>query len=357
MSEQVRKSNFELLRIVSILVITLSHISLTYGIENTNTFIRYCAQFFFIGGKLGVNCYVLITGYFMYNKRFDLKRILKLYLMVIFYTFILLIVGFIFIPETISFKGIIESLLPIITNHYWFITSYIGLICLTPFINKLVAVLDKKAHSMLIVVGLVLLTIIPTMTTFTPYNSDLLWFIFLYILAAFFRKYDGKIKRMLSHGYIFIITTGIMWCGSIIFSLLSNYISFFSEGINFLAGQYILTQLINSCSLFLWFEKKKIFSPKINFLAKYTLASYLIQSNYIMIPLRIGLCNNIFQNTSIYLYPIFSVLLAIVLFGVAVAIDHVRERLTDPINNKLYKYANHIVEKICSKIEPFIEEE
>ena len=63
-----RESNFELLRIVSMLFIVAAHFSLYNDFDGGmllgNQFIY---SFFRCGGKLGVFLFLLITGYFMIN--------------------------------------------------------------------------------------------------------------------------------------------------------------------------------------------------------------------------------------------------------------------------------------------------
>ena len=40
-------------------------------------------------GKTGINCFVLITGYFMCKSSFTWEKLLKLYLQILFYTIII----------------------------------------------------------------------------------------------------------------------------------------------------------------------------------------------------------------------------------------------------------------------------
>ena len=91
-----------------------------------------------------VNCFVLISGYFLINSKFKLKKVLNLYLVTIFYSILL------FIPHCIlygfSLSNFIKSCLPLLMGTYWFITTYVVLYLLSPFLNILIKNLSKKQY-------------------------------------------------------------------------------------------------------------------------------------------------------------------------------------------------------------------
>jgi hypothetical protein len=326
--KKTRASNFELLRILSILLITLHHISMTYGLNNENLYIRYWAQFFYIGGKVGVNCFVLISSYFMVEKKFKIESVLKLHHQMIFYGLTCLGIAWWFIPETITAKTIILSIFPVVFSHYWFVTTFIGLLLTVPFLNFFIGKIDYKQHLRILIVGLFLFSIIPTFTTQVPYNDNLSWFWYLYFVGSFFRKYDTRIKRQLSKFAVFAIMWGAIFSASVIMTILGRKISVLNEGINFFAGMYILPEFIASASLFLFFERFDFQSKLVNEIGKRTLASYLIQSNVAFIPFRIGLLNYLLGSGFLWLYPIISCIVSVIVLIIAVVVEKVRERLS-----------------------------
>ena len=325
--KDVRNSSFELLRIVAMLMILLHHFSMTYGLNSDVLYVRLWAQFFYVGGKVGVNCFVLISAYFMFERGFRIERLLRLHQQLLFYGVVCLLIGEIFIPDTITIGGILRSFFPVIFNHYWFITTFFGLLLLAPFLNILIVNMSFKMHSLIIIVGLFLFSIIPTFTIQTPFNDELSWFVFLYLLSAYCKKYDTILKRFLSKGWIFIVTWMLIYLASVTMTLLENQIPALAEGVNFFTGMYILPQVINSLALFLWFEKQTISSRMINKVGGHTVASYLIQSNYIFIPIRIALLESVMRMTSTLLYPVLLVLISLALFIGSFVIDWFREYL------------------------------
>ncbi|MBD9749138.1 hypothetical protein IGK89_000820 [Enterococcus sp. DIV0007] len=74
-----RKSNFELLRILCIVLIVAGHYSY-WGFDRNYsdlTLNRVWLELLLIGRRVAVNCFVLITGFFMCNSDFNYSKVLK----------------------------------------------------------------------------------------------------------------------------------------------------------------------------------------------------------------------------------------------------------------------------------------
>ena len=72
MLQKERNSSFELLRLISMLLIVMHHYSLHGGFDYMSTLsLRlYFIQCLNMGGKLGVNLFILISGYFLCKSNF-----------------------------------------------------------------------------------------------------------------------------------------------------------------------------------------------------------------------------------------------------------------------------------------------
>ena len=76
----VRSSNIELFRILSMLMIVAHHYVVNSGLmscidaQNVLHFQDYFLLLFGWGGKTGINCFVLITGYFMCTSAITKKK-------------------------------------------------------------------------------------------------------------------------------------------------------------------------------------------------------------------------------------------------------------------------------------------
>lgn len=89
-----RNTNIELYRIVVMFLIVAHHYLVNSGliqvIEN-EPLIGKSAFFYVFGmwGKTGINCFVLITGYFMCRSNITLRKFLKLFLQIEFYNIVI----------------------------------------------------------------------------------------------------------------------------------------------------------------------------------------------------------------------------------------------------------------------------
>lgn len=89
-----RNSNIELLRIIAMLMIVAHHyvtdsLPSYYLSDGPN---KWLSELLYSYGKTGVNIFVLITGYYMVNMSFSIKRPLKIIGQVWFYSAMTLLV-------------------------------------------------------------------------------------------------------------------------------------------------------------------------------------------------------------------------------------------------------------------------
>lgn len=85
-----RNSNLELYRIIVMLLIVAHHSVFHSGVMEEMAQNPLCAKslfFYVLGmwGRTGIDCFVLITGYFMCKSHITIQKYLKLLLEVIFY--------------------------------------------------------------------------------------------------------------------------------------------------------------------------------------------------------------------------------------------------------------------------------
>lgn len=141
-----RKLNFELLRIVSMFLIVIYHYSDWGGLiqvgDDLST--KLIGDFLNIGGKLGVNIFVLISGYFLIDSKFKIKKLIKVIFEVWLYSVGIALVCMLLKIGDLSQDTIVKSFLPIMNNMYWFATAYVVMYVLSPFINKFIRMYWKR---------------------------------------------------------------------------------------------------------------------------------------------------------------------------------------------------------------------
>lgn len=145
---------------------------------------------------VAVNAYVLLSGYFLVETAFRVKRLLSLILQILFYSclipVILIFAGKLPLSE-LTLYDIWQCIFPIQMKQYWFMSAYVLMFLLTPVLNAAVHAIKKE--QLQAVIFLLLIpeslgkTIIPARLTLDNEGYDALWFILVYLIAAYIRLY------------------------------------------------------------------------------------------------------------------------------------------------------------------------
>ena len=305
-TKKERNSNLELLRIIAMLFIVASHFAVhgfgslgsfnevNFIIANSNNYLIY---FLVIFGKIGVNVFVIISAYFMINSKFTFKKLLRLGGEVYFYSIMFLIIfsTVLFPAIPIGLGDVLISILPISKSNYGFITYYIVLMLLSPFLNKFIKELSRGTFLKLLLLLIFIWSIYPTFFGTTFGYSQISWFIVLYLIGSFINLHLDMDKINYKKLLIVLIASfALTYLASAIFGnlwLLFDITNSFSVEITFTTiYTYFTTEnkfliLAISVVLFLIFLKRKEFSNKyINYIAGSALGVYLIHDNVFVRP-------------------------------------------------------------------------
>ena len=190
-----RNSAIELLRILAMGMIVLSHICCHSGYDATYSILsvnRLFVQFGYLG-NLGVALFLMISGYF--QSSFRVRSLSRLLSQVWFYSVALFLVCRFGFGYTYTKEMLWQVFLPTIYNEYWFFTAYVVFFLLTPFVNAMIRALTREQmRTMLVVMGL-LWVLIPTVTEQQLYAAELPQFLLYYLLGAYLRLYPDNRMR------------------------------------------------------------------------------------------------------------------------------------------------------------------
>ncbi|MBQ7410432.1 MAG: acyltransferase family protein [Clostridia bacterium] len=279
--ENQRKSNFELLRIFAMVLIILHHYALHGGLIYINRFVvnKYIGTVCLIGGKLAVNLFVLISGYFLIESKLKVKKVLKLIVQVYCYSVPIFIIYVLFngMPSSDIIK---LTVFPFTSKSYWFILPYICVYVLSPFINVFVKGISKKQLLILIGILIFMMSGIGFVFSDTGLMSNLSWFVLLYMLGAYIRLYDFErvssksIKIFSVIGYVAFM---IIACG---ITFMSQYNSSIFRILNKISSMNSIIVLIESVLIFGAFKNLEIKNNKvINVLGKSSIGVYLLHDS------------------------------------------------------------------------------
>lgn len=194
-----RDVHLDLLRLASMFMIVFLHsIDHSGVIENitkhggvySSIYVYFCYALV----QICVNCYVLLSGYFLVTSRFKLHKLIFLWIEVVFYALLFKLVFMLFGGTPFSLASLISCFVPILTGRYWFITIYFGMYLISPFLNMAIRAMNKYQHAVL---NLVLCLLFSVWSSLHPsikgMNSGggwgLAWFVVLYFVGAWLRLY------------------------------------------------------------------------------------------------------------------------------------------------------------------------
>lgn len=189
-----RNSNIELYRIIVMLLIVMHHYVVNSGLldEMFKTPLAPESIFLYLfgmWGKTGIDCFVLITGYFMCKSSISLRKFVKLLLQIELYN---ILFGCIFLYTghiSLSVSSLIQIVNPIPSVNTGFTSCFLLFYLFIPFLNILLNNLSKSQHLLLVILCLGIYTILGTVPWISVTLNYITWFCILYVVASYIRLY------------------------------------------------------------------------------------------------------------------------------------------------------------------------
>lgn len=340
----VRSSNIELFRILSMLMIVAHHYVVNSDLINCIDAQKslhlqdYFLLLFGWGGKTGINCFVLITGYFMCTSNITKKKFFKLLGERYFYAVTIWCLFFFTGYEAFSVKGFLKMVFPFFTVADNFTSCFLLFYLLIPFLNKLIHALTENEHFMLMAWCIGIYVFLPSFAKANVVFNYVTWFSILYVIASYIRLYPkewlGDVKTT---GSIAGVSLLLSWASIIVLAMLSRMVG---KGVGlcyfFVADSNKVLALATGVSAFLFFKNLKIgYSKVINTIAASTFGVLLIHANSDAMRrwLWKDVCNNVgaWQEGNTIVHAIVSVT---AIYTVCTVIDMMRNWLTQEIGNR-----------------------
>lgn len=361
-AKKVRNTSIELLRIIAMVMIIFHHFAVHGGFtfEEADVSISHFWYYFIqMGGKIGVNIFVMISGFFLVESKdkqvFNFKRILKFWGQVFFYSVLLTIIAWITSIGEVGIKELIKMMFPLTFGTWWFASTYFVLYLIHPFLNRFLHSINKQTYQKLLVLLVIIWCIIPTFTTFNYQGNDLLWFITLYCITGYIKLFGLNPKFHTKHYFfLWLVCSLLTYLTAVIFALLGTKLPIVASHATYFFGQEKITILLVSLSLFMIFSSLEIkHSNVINTIASTTFGIYLIHDNeYIRMFLWRTIFNNAAYADTLFLIP-YSILSVGIVFAVCSAVELLRIKVIEkPCIMLINKYADSVLKPfnvICEK--------
>lgn len=296
--------------------------------KNMLLFNHYLGIFINSIGNIGVSCFILISGYFGVKLKWE--RFLQIIILTTFYSVLLYFVN----KNFDSGSSFLNSFLVIPLYKNWFITCYLVLMLLSPYLNKIFEIFSRKDLEKLLLTMFIIFSILPTLfntpfyTILTGGGKCLVYFTFIYLIGRYIRLYQDKTVEKRKSFLGFILMTSIIIFLNITIGLI------FNKKCSIYAMDCSPFILVSAICVFYFFKSFKFQSNIINYLASSILAVYLMDGLRLFINHYVI---NISAHSDKYDLAVYILMEIILVFLIAILIDKTRIFLFEKWENKFIK--------------------
>lgn len=293
-----RQANFELLRIVAMLMIIVLHYLNKGGLiepyTQDNSAVNYAAHLIEAFCIVAVNCYVLLSGYFLVESAWKPERVVSLAAQVLFYSLLIpvvLICAGVVAAGELSVYDWLNYVLPVETEHYWFATAYLIMYLFAPLLAAGVKAVERR--TLQIIIGVMALffcvwkSVVPATLATDRYGYDYGWFLFLFLIAAYIRLYGVPKLEKKRNAAIFYVGMSLgIFALTVASGILAEVLPAFAYYMDMPDTYNHILCLLSSIGLFMLFKNMKPWEGRtaevIRRLAPYTFGVYLLHEHILI---------------------------------------------------------------------------
>lgn len=363
--EKKRQANFELLRIVAMMMVIVLHyivkgkMSVKLSVDGSiANHMWWLIQGFC---NVAVNVYILISGYFLVKSQWRISKLVKLVCQVLFYSIVVGLVMYgigkasvsvpflaaIFeragVATSYNFSNWLNIILPIEYEHYWFATAYVVMYMLSPILAVAVKELPQNQLKAVIVALLCFFcipkSINPYLIPTDAYGYDFGWFICLFLIAGYIRCYgirlfSSKSKSLL----IYVLSTIANWGVCAVTGAICRNTGKLEYYMDMTYAYNYILVLISSVALFYAWTyidiKEGKFANLVCNVAPYTFGVYLLHENVgirLIWPYLLGAD----RVNGFGLQILHMLLSVVVVFAIGCIVDWIRSKLFGLFENRV----------------------
>ncbi|MDD6573132.1 MAG: acyltransferase family protein [Thermoflexaceae bacterium] len=336
----IRKSNLELLRIISIFMIIAYHA--VRNIHETDAITQFVCDFIGNWGILGVNCFLIISFWFIIEKSCKKNKIVTVIIQTFEYSFLFLLLSIIH-NANIGNENIIKYIFslevngflePLWSRRYWYVTIYIFICLISPIYNKLIENMDINQYKKLVIFSSLLVFYCSFDSSGWAY--EILFYSWLYFVVGYLKKNKNNILEkkaglFLLTGFLCILFISLI---TFIFSP-QNYFFW----ILWLRERDCFLTVILAICLFYLFLHLEIQCKAINIIAGNVFGIYLFHENSLY-----NICN-----ISYYYLTIITKNHVFITYICVICLLFVLGSIVECLRNKITYFFYHIFRKLFVK--------
>lgn len=351
-----RNSSIELLKIIALFIITISHTlpwgeQIQMGLASTS-FSNIIFNIFVHFGYIGNVIFIVCSSYFLLDsKRAKAKKvslmIINTFIVSLFLLFLTRINNPLSIIESVKF------IFPLTFTKYWFISCYLIFYIIHPYLNKVIFSLNKKGLFRVVIFLFVIYSILQVLVPNAYYFNNFIGFIIIYLYVAYCKKYLEKFSNDVKLNVRILIVSFLLLVGGI---LALNFIGLKITKLNAILG-YFLFNLANPFYIFIAisllniFKRFTFYNKFINYFSSCSLFYYMISPILFNIFFRKYYYDYIIVKSFKVMYVLLISLITFVVSAViAISYKLIFSHFVEKINDKMYKVFKNVYLRIENKL-------
>lgn len=354
-----RESGVELLKIIGIFLIIISHVTQTLYTQNNYFELNYVLEvkyatkniqnillaWFSVFGAQGNLIFFVSSAWFLLeSKKIDELKIVKLLSDVWLINICILFVFLLGSWYNLAIKDIIKSIFPIIFASNWYITFYILFYLIHVGLNEIISKRTQKELLTIILIALFLYFVLNYINYGLFFTSPLIEFSVIYLTIAYIKLYMKEFSKNLKGNYILFLFAIL---GIPILILITNFlglnIEFFKDKLQYWNRNNSIFLLLTAVTLFNIFNSKKFINNKINYISSLSLLVYIIHENilirtYVRPTIWIYIHEKIGYKNIIVIDLLYSVILFVISIIIAAIYKKLIQKIVYSIATELYLF-------------------
>ena len=175
-------------------------------------------------GRVSTNCFVMLTGYFMWQSKTKASRLFRIEIQVLFYSLLTFVIGLFAGSSSLSAGTLLRAVFRPPPVYTGFCSCYFILYLAIPLLNKIIASLTRAQYRFMLIVLFLLFSLWSTVCFWSGMarvenGYSYVWFFVLYFTAAYISIYQVRMSSALCLSLYFV------------FSLLSVLVRISASGI------------------------------------------------------------------------------------------------------------------------------